>query len=103
MKTVEAYFGSWSFPPLMSPEPPTAQVRIKYTDGSWEEIFSMVLDPRESISVRSERAVARAILEHFFSGPVTDGQVDRLVRWSGHSLCRLTPMDLKPFVQGSLF
>ena len=104
MKTVEAYFGSWNYPAHPTDnDPECATVSIKYADDTWEEIFRLPLEVGEYSSTRSYRAVARAILEHFTQSPVSEDQVGRLLDAPGLQVYRLTPKELKPFAQGSLF
>ncbi len=103
MKTVEAYFCSWCFPPLDSEEKDHATVEIKYADGTWEEIFRMPLGKNESISEESQRMCARAVLRHFLGYEPSMRQVTELVNMPGSSLCRLEPEQLMKFKQLSLF
>ena len=103
MTVIEAYFCGWCFPPLNDEEGPHALVEIKYCDNTWEQIYRRPLGKHEGISMASKTACARAVLEHYLGGPVTDGQVDALVNMRGSSLCRLEPIKLQPFRQGVLF
>ncbi len=102
MKTVEAYFCSWCFPPLDSEEKDYATVEIKYTDDAWEEIFRMPLG-KDGISHESQQMLALVVLRHFLGYEPSMRQVTELVNMPGSSLCRLEPAELMKFKQLSLF
>lgn len=98
MKAIEAYYGSWCYPPRFE-GPSYCRVAIKYVDDTWEEIFKMDLTEEEGSVDASKSDVARAILEHYLECPADDGMISRLVHMKGVTLCRLTPKDLSVFKQ----
>jgi len=99
-REVEAYFCCWCFPGKHCEDPDKqdrATVSIKYTDGTWEEIFRLNLRTDEGCSRRSEKILAKAVLEHFLQGPASTDQVMMLVTMPATSLCRLEPQRLEIF------
>lgn len=121
MRTVEAYFCGWDYPPSESVrrEDPWfatskayAEVCVKWSDDSWEVLWRKIITSEPVLDEETGESdyceidykpeMARAILRHFLGEAASDEMVDRLIHWPGHSMIRLEPKELEKFRQMEL-
>ena len=100
MQTIDAYFLSYGSPARSDPDPrPYRTLKIKYVDGTWEEIYrAHDIHDKYGITRKLQRDLLRRALEHYTGKPVAQWVVKKLLDRPATGILRLTPEFLDEYL-----